>query len=511
MLSKVRSYGLYGIDAYEVTAECNLLRGLPSFDVVGLPDSAVKESRDRVRSALRHNGYEFPVSRITLNLAPADVKKSGPLYDLPIFVAMLLASGQLRAEVGDFAFAGELSLAGELRPVAGCLSMALLAAERGVKALFLPADNAAEAAVVRGVNVIPVRHVDELALHLSGEAPISPAAYLPREREEEGDALDFKDVKGQAAAKRALEIAAAGGHNLLMIGPPGSGKSMLAKRFRTILPEMSFEESIEATKIHSVAGLTSAAAPLVTARPFRSPHHTVSPAGLSGGGVLPRPGEISLAHGGVLFLDEFPEFSRAAMEALRQPIEDNAITISRAAGSIRYPCSVTLIAAMNPCPCGFFGHPTRRCRCSRAAIDKYLSKISGPLLDRLDLHIEVAPVMYDKLRSLDSAESSAAIRARVNAARDRQRERYRGTDTTCNARMTPAQQRACCLLPPDASDFLRAAFERLSLSARAHDRILKVARTIADLDGSAGITAAHVAEAVQYRGLDRKYWDTRQF
>ena len=506
MYAKVTSAGLFGMNAFVVEVETDLSRGMPAFETVGLPDAAVRESRDRVRAALKNTGFEVPAAKITVNLAPADMHKTGPIYDLPIYLSLLMASGSTQAKFDGAVFLGELALDGTVRKITGALPMTIMAMEKGYKRIFLPEENAPEASVVRGIEVYGVHSALDVVNFYEDLKPMTPCTPIEFAPAAEGSFPDMSEVLGQNMAKRALEIAAAGGHNTLLIGSPGSGKSMLARRFPSILPDLTFEEAIETTKIHSIAGVLTPDHPIVTERPFRAPHHTVSPAGLSGGGTIPRPGEISLAHNGVLFLDELPEFERTALEILRQPIEEGEVTISRVNGTLTYPCRMIVLAAMNPCPCGYFGHPTHACSCSPQKVERYLSRVSGPLLDRIDLHVEVPPVEFSQLTSGQKGESSAAIRARVNKARKIQLERYRNTGIFCNSGLTAAGIRSACPVTDRGMQLLKNAFERLGLSARGYDRILKVARTIADLDGEEVIDTQHISEAVQFRTLDRKYW-----
>ncbi len=506
MFAKVASLGLFGLNAFQVDVEIDISRGNPLFEIVGMTDVVVRESRERIRSALRSCGINFPVASVMVNLAPADTKKSGSVHDMAIFMAVLKAMQLISVETDGCAFIGEISLNGDMRRINGVLPMVLLARECGIKSVFVPSGNASEASVVDGVDVYPVESAEQLIAHFRNERRIQPCShYMPPETAY-NETIDFADVRGQQSAKKALEIAAAGGHNALLIGSPGSGKSMLAKRIPSILPPLTFEESLETTKIHSISGLLTEDEPIITKRPFRSPHHTISAAGLAGGGTIPHPGEVSLAHNGVLFLDELAEFDRRTLEILRQPLEDRKVTISRSAGTVSYPCTIMLIGAMNPCPCGYYGHPKRKCICSKQKVTSYLSKISGPLLDRFDLHIEAAPVEYADLSSTAKEESSAEVRKRVIAARKIQEERFRGTDITCNALITPDKLQEMCPMDEPAQMLMKGVFDKLGLSARAYDRILKVARTIADIDNSEVIKKQHVAAAAQYRSLDRKYW-----
>ena len=496
MNCSIKTLGITGINGSPVTAESFLSGGLPGFDIVGLPDAAVKEARDRVRAAAKSSGLGFPNGHITVNLAPAGRKKIGTHFDLPILLSILCACGEIRRPRSDSAFLGEVSLDGQIRSVSGVLPMALAAREAGIRTLFVPRANAAEATLARGPAVIPVDDLKQLAGMFSGEIPVrEEPLWIPKG--ETDPVLDFKDVLGQENVKRALEVAAAGSHNVLLIGPPGSGKSMLSKRLPSILPDMTWEESLEVSKIYSVMGLLDADCPMITRRPFRSPHHTVSNAGLTGGGTNPRPGEISMAHRGVLFLDEMPEFRKDTLDLMRQPLEDGQVTISRVSGSVTYPARFMMVCAMNPCKCGWYGDPSGRCRCSQREVENYRSRISGPLLDRIDIVVEVPAVKFEELRSRNEAEPSAAVKQRVNSAREIQNRRGQ-----CNAALDSGGMRRYCALSQESAELMKNAFEVMGLTARSYDRILKVARTVADLEGSEAIEPHHIAEAIQYRAVN---------
>ncbi len=510
MVSRTFSAGVESINGFLVTIEVDYCTGLPSFDIVGLPDASVKEAKERVRAALKNSGFSLRPGKITVNMAPAEKKKEGSSFDFPILIGLLISTGQLSADVTKSAFIGELSLTGEVRPVNGILPMVMELKKCGIEQVFLSRENASEASIVDGIDILPVEYVNQAVGHLLGATPITKHPVSIYNPENYYDTmLDFADVAGQQLPKKAIETAASGGHNILLIGPPGTGKSMLAKRIPSILPDMSFDEALETTKIHSILGLLSEHNSFISSRPFRAPHHTISYAGMTGGGTIPKPGELSLAHNGILFLDELPEYNKMVLEVLRQPLEDGSVRIARASGSAEYPCSIMLVCAMNPCKCGFFGHPSKKCKCSFNDINKYISKISGPLLDRIDIQVEVPAVSFGDLTQRKKGEHSYEIRKRVNIARGIQLKRFAGTKVRCNAQMTGDMVAEYCILDDEAKNLLKMIFNNLSLSARGYDRILKVARTIADIKGHSIINADDIAEAAQYRALDKKYFNSR--